>query len=1004
LERLCEAVVLCDTSDLQALAGLHAHFEEIARWAVEAGETEVSSAAAGSAELIEKIILSEVEDAAGAFQVIGRAVSAIQSVVRDGRAAAEVDFPEELAAMRDGESVSAGDTAVCDDEAATGEEVASGEKAVADEGAREEGTPEADTREPSIAADASNFTLPSNVDKAILEEFLGRQGTALDEMEALILALEKPGNAESLAELRRRFHTLKGEAAVLGLDDVARLCHGTEDFLSKVAPDRAVDGLLAVKDYLERAFRAYAGKDAQPEPIGNVTDGSVGAASLGGSDASIAQEDAQENRAASAMDGQGDGSSSPVDARGDEGTCDEAGPASLDGDKDLLADFVSEANDHLDAADVHLLTLETDCSDEDALNAVFRAFHTIKGVAGFLALDDIQALAHQAESLLDRARKGEMLLSGQAIDVTFNAVDTMKRLVGYVQESLSSGKPLRKDPSLEELLGRIKAVLAGEALPEESSAGPNENVPPGAKLGDILLKTGAATRESIEKALEKQQEPPSPEKLGQILIDAAVASRKEIDAALEQQRNDPNGPKLGAILVKNGVTTHEEIEAALKKQSRPPSRKKLGEILVREKEASASDVVRALRMQKSAAERRESLHVRETIKIDADRLDRLVDGIGELVIAESMLSQSVESADIHSAQISRQLSQLGKITRELQEIATSLRMVPVRATFQKMARIARDAAKKLGKTINFTMSGENTEIDKTVVDKIGDPLVHMVRNAVDHGIEDDPEKRRAAGKPDAGHVELRAFQKGGSIYIEIEDDGAGLDREKILEKARQRGMAVDGDSMTDREVFNLLFQPGFSTAEKVTDMSGRGVGLDVVKRNIEALRGQVEIQSQLGKGSIFSMRLPLTLAIIDGMIVQIGSERYVIPIPSIITTVHPERNEVSTLLNQGEMLRHEGGVIPIVRLHKVLGVQGAQEDVTKGLVVVVEDDDKRTGLLVDQLIGQQQIVIKSLGGMMRNIPGVSGGAIMPDGKVGLILDVGGLRRLACASDKVEALT
>ena len=380
--------------------------------------------------------------------------------------------------------------------------------------------------------------------------------------------------------------------------------------------------------------------------------------------------------------------------------------------------------------------------------------------------------------------------------------------------------------------------------------------------------------------------------------------------------------------------------------------------------------------------------------MDAARLDLLVDTIGELVIAESMVIQSPEFQNVSSPQLARHLSLLDKITRELQEMGMSLRMVPLRSTFQKMARLVRDVAKKANKAVDFVMMGEDTELDKTVVDKISDPLVHMVRNAVDHGLEKDASTRVKAGKRPEGRVELRAFHRGGSIYIEIEDDGHGLDREAIVAKAIERGLMKEGDTLTDRETWNLIFLPGFSTAKKITDVSGRGVGMDVVRKNIEALRGQIEIQTEKGKGTIFSMRLPLTLAIIDGMVVRVGRERYILPTLSIVTSLRPQRSELNSVVGQSEMLSLQGGLFPLFRLSRLFKTPAALEDPTEGTVIIVEDEGKQTGLLVDEILGQQQIVIKSLGDMFKGVAGVAGGAIMPDGKVGLILDVGGLVKLA----------
>jgi two-component system chemotaxis sensor kinase CheA len=390
-----------------------------------------------------------------------------------------------------------------------------------------------------------------------------------------------------------------------------------------------------------------------------------------------------------------------------------------------------------------------------------------------------------------------------------------------------------------------------------------------------------------------------------------------------------------------------------------------------------------------------SVTIRETVKVDANRLDQLVDMIGELVIAESMVCQSNEFLATLSTDLNRHVSQLDKITRELQEMAMGLRMVPIRSTFQKMARLVRDLSRKTGKEVQFTMQGEDTELDKTVVDRISDPLVHMVRNSVDHGLEPDSAARRAAGKPPVGTVSLRAYHSGGNIQIEIFDDGRGLDREAILNKARERDLIQDnGEGMSDKEVWQLIFEPGFSTAKQLTEVSGRGVGMDVVKRNIEALRGEIDIQSEPGAGSRFTIQLPLTLAIIDGMVVRVSGERYIIPTLSIVVSVRPTTDDIFTVVGRAETMRLQGEIIPLLRLHELFELPGAIESPEEGTVVVLENGGKRVGLLIDEILGQQQIVIKSLGESLKGTKGIAGGAIMPDGKVGLILDIPSLVRLA----------
>jgi two-component system chemotaxis sensor kinase CheA len=401
-----------------------------------------------------------------------------------------------------------------------------------------------------------------------------------------------------------------------------------------------------------------------------------------------------------------------------------------------------------------------------------------------------------------------------------------------------------------------------------------------------------------------------------------------------------------------------------------------------------------------------AIAAKESVKVDRDRLDRLIDLIGELVISESMVRQNLLSAAV-DATCGRNLAQLDKITRHLQELSLSLRMVPVRATFQKMSRLVRDLGRKLDKQIELELSGEETELDKTLVDQIGDPLMHMIRNSVDHGIEPTAEERTAAGKPACGRIALRAFHQGGNICIEIEDDGRGLNRDRILAKARERGLVAEDKTPADDEILQLIFRPGFSTAAQVTDVSGRGVGMDVVRRNVEAMRGSIDLRSDQGRGTCFTIRLPLTLAIIDGMVVRVERERYVVPMLAIIELLRPRAGDVGTVAGRAEYFSLRGRRLPLIRMRRVLSACEPSDDARphdmqlpspeEGIIVVVEEGNRLVGLLVDEVLGQQQAVIKSLGSGLHDQPGVSGGAVMPDGRVGLILDVHGLIDLAAES-------
>lgn len=982
VEALAERLVFTEPTDLPALAEIHTEFEQLGSWASGNDLPQAASAMEKCAGFVESIILEEAEDVQAAWGAVSGAVGALQTLVRDGREPAQVEWPAALGLCA---HVAAGAESGA---AASGEEV--GERASGAGGAREG----------DAAGSVPGIEISPLVDERIVSEFVSRQSSALEDLESLILELESIDDADKKAELRRFVHTLKGEAGLVGFMDMAEVCHAAEDTVDSYPTPEITDILLDVKDWLSRDFDAFLGKCAAPER-GKVLIDRLRNEPTGPRKApATAPPDGAEPAPAVAPqappeEGVVDAPPAQAEAVGAEETG-MSEPRQLTGDPELLGEFVAEAMEHLDNSDAHLLTLETDAKDDEALNAVFRAFHTIKGVAGFLELPNIQKLAHESENLLDRARKGQLELSGEPMDLAFEAVDVMKRMVNRVAAALQSGSPMEPEDALPALLTKLGVYLesggnapkAPRAPTAKAAAKPEAG---GKKLGEILVAEGKVSAEDIDKALAAQGDA-GREIVGELCVRANLISRKQLDDALEQQRSSGGGKRLGEILLESGLVRQQDFEQILAKQE-DATKPKLGELLVRQGVVPAKDVADALRVQRQATAPAQKMEVREAVRVDADRLDRLVDLVGELVIAESMVSQSPETLKNASPRMRAHLSELDKITRELQEMGMSLRMVPVRATFQKMARLVRDLGKKAGKQVEFSMKGEDTELDKSVVDKIGDPLVHMIRNAVDHGLEATTEDRVRAGKPPAGHVQLRAYHKAGNIHIEIADDGRGLDRDAILRKAKERGLLKDNETLSDKEVWNLIFEAGFSTAKQITDVSGRGVGMDVVRRNIESLRGLVDIHSEKGKGSVFNIRLPLTLAIIDGMVVRVGQERYIIPTLSVVRSVQPEEKELHSVVRQGEMLSLQGQLLPMFRLDELFGVGGAMENPTEALVVIVEDDGKQAGILVDELLGQQQIVIKSLGAAMSGIQGLSGGAIMPDGSVGLIVDVSGLVRV-----------
>ncbi len=573
---------------------------------------------------------------------------------------------------------------------------------------------------------------------------------------------------------------------------------------------------------------------------------------------------------------------------------------------EFVKGFVEEAGEHLEAIEAAVLEVENSPEDRDKINDLFRPFHTIKGMAGFLNLRDINRLTHEVETLLDQARKGQRQVTPGLIDVIFEAVDVLKAQIAAVAEWVASptADPVPQPP-VAEMINRLRQMVAGQIEPGGSGA------------------AGAAS-----EAPQAQSAAEAP---------AADATPVQSQAAPAAQ---PAASKPAA----------SKPAAAKAPASKP---KQLTE---------------------------------QSIRIDTAKLDALIDLVGELVIAQTLVQASDQV--VHDSKLAKDIGQVTKIVREVQEVAMSMRMVPIGPTFQKMARLARDVSRKAGKKVNLTIEGEETELDKTVIQQIGDPLVHMIRNAIDHGIE-TPEERRAAGKPEAGEVHLAAGHRNGNVVIEIRDDGKGLDAQKLIAKAIERGIVQPGEELTEQQAYNLIFAPGFSTAEKVTDISGRGVGMDVVRRNIEQLRGKVEITSQPGRGTTFTIHLPLTLAIIDGMIVRVGRERYIIPTVAIEQSLRPRAEQITNVQGRGEILNVRGQLVPLIQLGALFGLTGWTNP-AEAMVVVARCEDRLIGLVVNDLLGQQQVVIKSLGERFRHVRGISGAAILGDGRVGLILEMPGL--------------
>jgi two-component system chemotaxis sensor kinase CheA len=579
-------------------------------------------------------------------------------------------------------------------------------------------------------------------------------------------------------------------------------------------------------------------------------------------------------------------------------------PLSASEDISLYIEFAQESIENLESAEVDLIELEENPDDSSLINSVFRAFHTIKGVSGFLELDSINLLAHKTETLLDKIRQKEIEPNSDVTDVILKSVDLMKKMINNI-------------------------LLVAE-------------------------KEGMISRKEWE-------------------IETFV---EIIDSISDEQKDLP----IGELLVREKIVKPEDVERGLEKQKLDPTRK-IGEILSEQNGVSRKDIHKALIKQSKI--RKNSY----AVKVDTEKLDALVDLTGELVIAQSILKELSKGKNFDNRFV-QSLSQMNQIISSVQKISMSMRMVPIGNTFQKMIRVVRDVSANLGKKVELFMEGKDTEVDRNMVDALYEPLVHMVRNSVDHGIE-SPSQRKEKGKEICGKIILSSYHKAGNIVIEIIDDGKGLDKDFLIQKALQKGIISESDRLGEKEIFNLIFHPGFSTAENVTDVSGRGVGMDVVKEAIENLKGHLDISSKKDEGTKFVIRLPLTMAIIDGMLIRVGKEKYIVPTMSIIEAVPFEKKNYFTVENKGEMIKARNELIPLLRLDKLCSAVYDEKNENL-LILIVENKGEKCGLILDELLGKDEFVIKNLGNLFEDTKIFSGGAILGDGRVGLIIDISGL--------------
>jgi two-component system chemotaxis sensor kinase CheA len=663
--------------------------------------------------------------------------------------------------------------------------------------------------------------------------------------------------------------------------------------------------------------------------------------------------------------------------------------------------FFEESLEGLDLMESALLNLDVGAAEPEVINSIFRAAHSIKGGSGTFGFMDIANFTHLMETLLDEMRDGRRQVIQPEADLLLRAVDGLRMLVGAAQ----GGAEVDRD-QIEELEGELRA-----ALDHKAGATADTPIRPAGTFSQGEKGAAAGWNIRFRPELDMMRTGNDPLRILREL-GSLGEMRVRVDAGRlpEWSLLDPEACYLAWDIELRGDIGRDQVDEvfAWVADAAELDIQALAAVPAGVEEGGAGAAVdgellveRRRKERRGSGERRGGANGGEatSIRVSIDKIDDLINMVGELVITQSMLGQIGGSLgqDHAQAQLDKLrdgLAALERNTRELQESVMRIRMLPISFAFNRFPRLVHDLGGKLGKQIDLRMIGENTELDKTVMEKIGDPLVHLVRNALDHGLE-TPEVRLAAGKPAMGTLLLNAYHQGGNIVIEISDDGAGINRRKVLAKAVERGLLSEAEAATlpDDKVCDLIFQPGFSTADVVSDVSGRGVGMDVVRRNIQDVGGSVELSSQEGQGSRITIRLPLTLAILDGQLVRVGGVIYIIPLVSIIESLQAKPDAINLVAGMAELYRSRDEYLPVIRLHRMFNIEADTEDLTKGLLVVAEGDGQKAGIFVDELLGQQQVVIKSLESNYRRVDGVSGATILGDGSVALIMDIPGLIRM-----------
>ncbi len=681
--------------------------------------------------------------------------------------------------------------------------------------------------------------------------------------------------------------------------------------------------------------------------------------------------------------------------------------------------FFEESAEHLASMESILLAMDIDNPNPEDMNALFRAAHSIKGSSATFGFPDMTAVTHDLETLLDRVRKNEIPLTTAIVDASLEARDILnlqlqahqggeavdpdsvtaicakvKALTGQSVDGTASKKSTASKREVAELDARADSTM-GEPVVYQITV-PFKADDPKKKLGPEVLKY-LRTLGELE-VLGRDEERAS-------LRLKSAASRNEIceafsfhpsadlviieaaDGAKPCKEKKPRRKK--SVSAESSQVTETGQPAQAVPEPEPEKGQQTSPVVTMpvEKQETKTPPI----SDQKAAGPSPATAAESSIRVSVDKVDLLINLVGELVITQSMLSQTATAESLVSEHLYDRLLQLERNTRELQETVMSIRMLPVSFAFNRFPRLVRDLAGKLGKQVDLKMIGAETELDRGVIEKIADPLNHLIRNSIDHGLE-MPDERIATGKDAKGTVTLSAFHQGGSVVITVQDDGKGLNRERILAKAKEKGIPVS-DSMPDADVWPLIFAPGFSTAAVVTDVSGRGVGMDVVKKNIESLGGRVEISSETGKGSTITIRLPLTLAIMDGMSIGVGEQVYIVPITAIAESIRPSLKDIKTIVGQGRVVNVRGEYLPLIAVHEIFNIRPRSASFEEGILMIVETDHGRVAMFVDELLGQHQVVIKNIESNYRKVQGISAATIMGDGSVSMILDVSEMARL-----------